>query len=41
LLSSEKIRVYAFRTQIELMDKGYTGFLNRLGLKIGGESCCG
>jgi hypothetical protein len=40
LLSSGKIGVYAFRTQIQLMDKGYTGFLNRLGLRIGG-GCCG
>lgn len=39
LLSSERIGVYAFKTQTELLEKGYTGFLNRLGLGIAG-SCC-
>jgi epoxyqueuosine reductase len=41
LVSSGKIGVYAFRTQIQLMDKGYMGFLNRLGLRIGAGGCCG
>jgi len=41
LIYSGKIRVYAFRTELQLMDKGYMGFLNRLGLRIGGEGCCG
>jgi hypothetical protein len=40
LLSNQKIRVYGLRSQAELMNKGYTGFLGRLGLNFGG-SCCG
>jgi epoxyqueuosine reductase len=40
LLSNQKIRVYGLRNQTELMDRGYTGFLGRLGLNFGG-SCCG
>lgn len=41
LLSSGKIGVYAFRTQTQLMGKGYMSFLNKLGLSIGGGGCCG
>lgn len=41
LLSSGKIGVYVFKSQPQLIDKGYMGFLNRLGLRIGGGSCCG
>lgn len=40
LLSNEKIKVYRLRSQLELIDKGYTGFLGRLGLNFGG-GCCG
>lgn len=40
LISNQKIRVYGLISQTELMDKGYTGFLGRLGLNFGG-SCCG
>jgi len=40
LLSNQNIRVYGLRSQAELMDMGYTGFLGRLGLNFGG-SCCG
>ncbi|MDI6643521.1 MAG: 4Fe-4S binding protein [Methanobacteriaceae archaeon] len=41
LLSSGKIQIYALLDQLELMDKGYTSFLNRLGFKLGGGGCCG
>lgn len=40
LISNQKIRVYGLTGQAELIDKGYTGFLGRLGLNFGG-SCCG
>ena len=40
LLSNQKIRVYGLISQAELINKGYTGFLGRLGLSFGG-SCCG
>lgn len=40
LISNQKIRVYGLTSQAELIDKGYTGFLGRLGLNFGG-SCCG
>lgn len=41
LLSSGKLGVYAFRDRLMLMDKGYTLFLNKLGLSFGGGGCCG
>lgn len=42
LLSSGKIGIYALINQLELMDKGYTAFLNRLGFRLGGGGgCCG
>ena len=40
LLSSGKINVYGLVSQLQLMDKGYMAFLNRLGLSIGGGGCC-
>lgn len=40
LLSSGKIGIYALISQLELMDKGYTAFLNNLGFRLGG-GCCG
>ena len=40
LLSSGKINVYGLISQVQLMDKGYTAFLNRLGLSLGGGGCC-
>lgn len=40
LLSNQKIRVYGLINQAELINKGYTGFLGRIGLSFGG-SCCG
>ena len=40
LLSNQKIRVYGLISQAELINKGYTGFLGRIGLSFGG-SCCG
>lgn len=41
LLLNQKIRVYSFRSESELMDRGYNGFLGRLGINLGGGSCCG
>ena len=41
LLSSGKIEVYGLRDHSKLIDKGYTVFLNNLGLSLGGGSCCG
>lgn len=40
LISNQKIRVYMLRSQAELINQGYTGFLGRLGLNAGGGSCC-
>ena len=40
LLSSGKIQIYALIEQLQLIDKGYTSFLNRLGFKLGGGGCC-
>ncbi len=42
LLSSGKVEIYALISQLELMDKGYTAFLGRLGFRLGGGGgCCG
>lgn len=42
LLSSGKVGIYALISQLELMDKGYTPFLGRLGFRLGGGGgCCG
>lgn len=40
LLSTGKMHIYALIRQLELVDKGYTAFLSRFGLRIGG-GCCG
>jgi hypothetical protein len=36
LLSSGKIQIYALISQLELMNKGYATFLNRLGFRSSG-----
>jgi epoxyqueuosine reductase QueG len=42
LLSSGKVGIYALTSQLELVDKGYTSFLGRLGFRLGGGGgCCG
>jgi epoxyqueuosine reductase QueG len=41
LLSCGKIEVYGLMDHLKLADKGYTKFLNNLGLNLGGGSCCG
>ncbi len=41
LLSSGKIQIYALISELQLMDKGYTAFLSRLGFRLGGGGCCG
>jgi epoxyqueuosine reductase QueG len=41
LLSSGKIEIYGLKDHLQLTDKGYTKFLNNLGLNLGGGSCCG
>lgn len=41
LLSSGKVGIYALISQLELMDKGYRGFLNSLGFRLGDGGCCG
>lgn len=41
LLSSGKIGIYALRSELQLMNKGYTDFLGRLGFRLGGGGCCG
>ncbi len=41
LLSSRRIEVYGLMDYLQLMDKGYTKFLNNLGISIGGGNCCG
>ncbi|MDI6725033.1 MAG: 4Fe-4S binding protein [Methanobacterium sp.] len=42
LLSSRKVGIYALISQLELVDKGYTPFLGRLGFRLGGGGgCCG
>ncbi len=41
LLSSRRIEVYGLMDHLQLMDKGYTKFLNNLGISIGGGNCCG
>lgn len=41
LLSLKKIDVYGLNDPLQLKDKGYTSFLNNLGLNLGGENCCG
>lgn len=40
LLSNQKIKVYTLRSQSELIGRGYIGFFGRLGLNLGGKSCC-
>lgn len=41
LLSSGKIWVYALKSELQLIDMGYTAFLSRLGIRLGGGCCCG
>lgn len=41
LISSGQIEVYGLKDQLQLNNKGYTAFLNKLGLNIGGGCCCG
>ncbi|MDI6724064.1 MAG: hypothetical protein QMD61_05405, partial [Methanobacterium sp.] len=42
LLSSGKVGIYALISQPQLMNKGYTPFLGRLGFRLGsGSGCCG
>lgn len=41
LLSSKEIDVYGLNDQLELKNKGYIAFLNKLGLRLGDGSCCG
>jgi ferredoxin len=41
LISSGKVTVYGFISQLQFMDKGYVEFLGRLGLSLGGGGCCG
>jgi epoxyqueuosine reductase len=40
LLSSKEIDVYGLNDQLELKNKGYVVFLNKLGLSLGEECCC-
>lgn len=40
LLINQKIKIYRFRSESELIDRGYTGFLGRLGINFGGGNCC-
>ncbi len=40
LLSSGKVGIYALASQSELINKGYTPFLGRLGFRLGGGGCC-
>jgi len=41
LLSSGKVGIYALISQPQLMNKGYTPFLGRLGFRLGsGSGCC-
>jgi Fe-S-cluster-containing dehydrogenase component len=41
LLTCGKIEVYGLMDHLQLMDKGYVAFLNKLGLSLGGGNCCG
>ena len=41
LISSREIEVYGLRNPLQLKERGYMAFLNKLGLSMGGGSCCG
>ena len=41
LLKTNEINVFGLINQLELIDRGYTDFLGKLGLEFSGENCCG